>query len=419
MFSHLIFLILTVLLITFAFAVPPSPWVASMWFTVGWGALLYAGLLLLVYWQGRLFKSGRGLIYNLVQLELLLFLAIFLIPLGGNQLFPQSLTVNAVANLLLYFGAIGVFYYGKAQKEGEFQPHLTARQQVRFLLPFAAPFLVFIGLVDLLDHFPILAENNYLLWTLELALLLMTLLFMPPLLVSAWQCEPMRNLELKKRLEDLCQKAGFKQGGILDWTLLNRSHTAAILGVLPRFRYVLFTKKLQEELSPEAIEAVLAHEIGHSQRHHLFYYPFIFLGLVVVTSLYSQWMGPSIDNWFSQSLFYPFALFVPYALILWLYFRYVFGFFSRLFERQADLHCFELNIPPDHMINALDDVARATGFTHSAPNWHHYSIQERIDFLEKAKQNPHHIKKHNWRVSLALIAYAAIMLFGVFLMEKV
>lgn len=419
MFSHLIFLILTVLLITFAFAVPPSPWITSMWFTMGWGALIYVALLLLIYWQGKRFKNARGLTYNLVQLELLIFLAIFLIPLGGNTLFPQSLTLNALANLLLYFGGIGVYYYAKAQKEGDSNPQLTASQQIRFILPFVAPFLIFIGLVDLLDHFPVLTENSWLLWVIELALLLLTLLLMPPLLVAVWQCEPMENVELKNRLESLCKKAGFKHGGILDWTLLNRSHTAAILGVLPQWRYLLFTKTLQEELSPEAVEAVLAHEIGHSQRRHLLYYPFIFLGLVVVTSLYSQWISPAVESWFSHSIFYPLALFLPYALILWLYFRYVFGFFSRLFERQADLHCFELDIHPDHMINALDDVARATGFTHSAPNWHHYSIAERIDFLENAKQNPQFIKKHHRFVNTALIVYAAIMLFGAYLMEKI
>ena len=419
MFSHLIFLILAVLLITFSQGVPLPSWITSMWFTAGAGALLYLCVLLLIYWQGKTRKSRKGLIYNIVQMELLIFLALYLLGLGGNAVFGVFQTANAILGVALYLGGLAVFHYSWAVREGESAPEQIAEQQVRLIVPFVIPFLFFLFMIDLIDHFATPNLDSWWLWLFELSFVGLTLFLIPPLLIAVWQCVPMQDSQLKERLEAICQKAGFKHGGILDWSILNRSHTAAILGAFPPFRYILFTKNLQNELSPEAIEAVLAHEIGHSQRRHLLWYPVIFFGIVILTALYTVWGSPWIESWFSGSILYPFAVFIPYALILWLYFRYVFGFFSRLFERQADLHCFELNIPPDHMINALDDVAKATGFTHSAPNWHHHSIEERIRFLEKAKQNPQVIAKHHRFVNRALVAYVAVMLLGVYLMEKV
>lgn len=417
MFSHLIFLVLAVLLITFAYGMPLPPWVASMYFTAGWGVLLYSLVLGLLYWQGKS-RLNKGVAYTLVQIELLFFLAIFLFVLGGGALFGDSLALNGILSLALYLGGLTLFYYSRAKNEQEDAPWKTASQQIRFLLPFVVPFFLFLGMVDLLPLLPQQWLESYFLSAIEIGFILLTLLFLPPLLVYFWQCCPMEDQELKKRLENICAQANFKHGGILDWTLLNRSHTAAILGTLPSFRYILFTKGLQQELTPESIEAVLAHEIGHSQRRHLLLYPFIFLGAVLLTSLFTELATPYLDFYMGKSWLYPFTLFLPYALILWLYFRYVFGFFSRLFERQADLHCFVLKIPPDHMINALDDVAKATGFTHSAPNWHHHSIAERIDFLKQAKLNPQLIERHHRNVKIALLVYTVLLAVGVYLYQN-
>ena len=106
-------------------------------------------------------------------------------------------------------------------------------------------------------------------------------------------------------------------------------------------------------------------------------------------------------------------MFIPYAIIIAVYFRFVFGYFSRLFKRQADLYGVQLGIPIEHMIRALDDVAIATGYTHSVPNWHHHSLQERIDFLQAVIQDPTLVEKHNRRVRLSLAIYFAALFVGI------
>jgi STE24 endopeptidase len=193
---------------------------------------------------------------------------------------------------------------------------------------------------------------------------------------------------------------------------MNRSLTAAIVGVVPRLRYIMFTKRLLHELSPNAIESILAHEIGHSYRKHLLIFPLILLGMIVCTSLFAQYFSDPLSQWLSAQnaeWLFPLTIFIGYAIIIALYFRFVFGLFSRLFERQADLHGFVLGLLPEHMIEALDDVAVATGFTHMAPNWHHYSIQQRIDFLKAATENPKLIQAHHRRVKLILFLYFILL----------
>lgn len=205
------------------------------------------------------------------------------------------------------------------------------------------------------------------------------------------------------------------------WTIMNHSYTAGIIGIVPRFRYVMFTKRLLDELSKESIEAVLAHEIGHSYRKHLLIYPVIIFGMIVTTTIFSLFFSESINEFFSLQdmlhpsplwkMLYPLSVFIPFAVILALYFRYVFGYFSRLFERQADLHVFEVGIPPEHMHQALDELGVLTGNTHHHPSWHHHSISERMTFLEKAASDPSLIDKHHRRVKKNLIVYCSLLIF--------
>jgi len=225
-----------------------------------------------------------------------------------------------------------------------------------------------------------------------------------------WQCKPLKDEEplLTEQLELLCKKASFKHAGIKIWTVMNDSLTAAIIGLLPKFRYVMFTKKLIKTVSETAILAILAHEIGHGFRKHLLIYQFIILGLFFSLILLESILGGLLPS---------FIFFVLYVSTVLLYFRFVFGFFSRMFERQADLHVYELDLDPKFMIEALDQVAKASGNIHSIPCWHHYSIHDRIDFLNKTIENPSLIKKHHAFVKKACVLYfiTLIVLFLVVL----
>jgi Zn-dependent protease with chaperone function len=419
MFTNLIFLILILLLVSFSIEMGPLSWPLEPWPAFGYGMALYALLLGLIVVQSRFLKGrSRETLLILVNFECLLFFIIFHYFLGAHRLlaFGQFQSGITLFSLALYLAALWLF-------------HRTF-DRIRLLIPFALPFLLFTLIFDLLlllpaDNFLVQMyhEGNFFLAFIPLLLVMgVMLLFLPPLIMRLWKCVPLEDSSLKKSLEELCEKAHFAHGGFKTWGVMDSSLTAAIVGVLPRLRYILFTKKLINDLSPSAVEAILAHEIGHSYRKHLLFYPLIFLGMALAMSLFSLccleglaglvYEGSKLIG-VSWDLLFPLAAFISFSLILWLYFRYIYGFFSRLFERQADLHVFALGVPPEAMIEALDHVGVGTGFTHLVPNWHHFSLQERIDFLKEAMHNPQLISQHHRRVKRALFFYLMLLILGV------
>ena len=153
-------------------------------------------------------------------------------------------------------------------------------------------------------------------------------------------------------------------------------------------------------------------------------FPFIFLGMPVVIALAYAFFGEGIASLFEADLkvsnaelvlAYSLTIFLLSVAIICVYYRFVFGLFSRLFERQADLHGFQLGLDPQHMIKALQDIAASAGIPVAAPNWHHYSIQQRIGYLKACIEDPGKIEKHHQRTRRYLIGYCLILLFAILL----
>ena len=203
----------------------------------------------------------------------------------------------------------------------------------------------------------------------------------------------------------------FRHAGLKIWSALPHEFTAGIIGVVSSFRYILFTPPLLSRFQPEEIEAILVHEIGHHRYKHLLIYPFIMLGMVFTAALIptglEKWLSFGSGTIADETSYFTLLilLFGGYALAAALYFRIIFGFFSRLFERQADLHIFDSPLRPGCMIEALDRLGTVTGSSHDVPSWHHFSLRERIQFLSEAIENPALIKQHHRRVNKWLIIY--------------
>lgn len=81
---------------------------------------------------------------------------------------------------------------------------------------------------------------------------------------------PLPESPLRSRLLDLCQRAGFPARGIfvMDGSKRTR-HANAFFTGFGRFRRIVLFDTLIEQLTPEEVEAVLAHEIGHFKRGHI------------------------------------------------------------------------------------------------------------------------------------------------------
>jgi STE24 endopeptidase len=82
--------------------------------------------------------------------------------------------------------------------------------------------------------------------------------------------EPLPEGELRTRIEDLLKRCGFASGGLFVMDGSKRSaHGNAYFTGFGRTKRIVFFDTLIARLTPEEIEAVLAHELGHFKHRHV------------------------------------------------------------------------------------------------------------------------------------------------------
>lgn len=401
MYTSILFLILFLLLISLAPTSQGILWEISAKDALIGTLYLYGLTLGLIILQTLLFSKKKGLkplLLIAVNVELLVFFIFAFFFLGSFRVIEFSPTLVLLLSLFLYFLALACFYLASRQK---------VWSELSLIMPLALPFTLITVIFEGIQFFP--TGKNFLasdsLWATMVVLfitfgfLFLMMVFFPYFLQKIWSCKSLHNKELELRLEAICQRAGFRHAGLKVWMAQENVLTAAIIGIIPRYRYIMFTKRLLDEAPPEAIEAILAHEIGHSFHKHMWIYPFILFGMSVLLGWLTLLFEPLPDV----------LLFFLYALLIALYFRYIFGYFSRLFERQADLFIFQLGLPAKNMIEALDFIGIAQGRSHARFSWHHFGIQQRMDFIAAADQNRSLIARHHQRVRTSVTIYFMIL----------
>ena len=293
---------------------------------------------------------------------------------------------------------------------------------VKANLPIVLPWLFITLLLDLFRFIPFFARLSLSQWAEPLAFLLF-LLFLAtifPILVKLlWNCTPMPAGPLRSHIEDFCRQQGFRSE-ILLWPLFEgRVLTAGVMGITKRLRYLLITPALLQTLNPTELDGVLAHEIGHVKKYHLQLYLVLFIGFGLLLSLIAN---PLLYLLLNTNIFYQLISYtnndlsaaisfwstIPLFVIMILYFRYIFGFFMRNFERQADLHVFKAIGDSRPLILSFEKLAIMTG-KRDTPSWHHFGIGERIDFLQKCEENRSLIKRHNRKVYFSLLLYVILL----------
>jgi STE24 endopeptidase len=90
--------------------------------------------------------------------------------------------------------------------------------------------------------------------------------FLAPIIIVPifFKMKPLANTELKERLEKLAERAGIKVGGIyiVEFSSKVTTANAALMG-MGKTRRIALSDTLLEEYSPEEIEVIIAHEMGH------------------------------------------------------------------------------------------------------------------------------------------------------------
>jgi Zn-dependent protease with chaperone function len=360
-------------------------------------------------------------------------LSFYTAHLGLFQLVP---TMEALMFLLLFMGYLSMTW-ALAHKAHRriFHSAVTLRAYVfsnlMFSIPVLLPWLLLSLVSDLILALPFSLPKQILSTTAGeisyfLLFLLFAALFGPAIIQRFWRCKPLQAGPHRTHIEALCQRARLRYKDILLWPIFEgRMITAGVMGLIRRFRYILVTRSLLQRLTPYEIEAVIAHEIGHVKKKHLLFYLIFFVGYMLISYalfdliVYAMiYLNPLIAWIYRMGLDQATVLPAFFSLVIimafLLYFRYIFGYFMRNFERQADIFVFDLLGTAAPLITTLEKIAITSGEPADKPNWHHFSIRERIDYLKRCIADPAWIARHHAKVRRGILGYiVVIFLLGI------
>jgi STE24 endopeptidase len=139
-------------------------------------------------------------------------------------------------------------------------------------------------------------------WLVWLATNLLVLFLYPTVIAPLFnKFTPLEDVSLKERIEALLARCGFASSGLFVMDGSKRSaHGNAYFTGFGRAKRIVFFDTLLEKLTPEEIEAVLAHELGHFKHRHVIKR----IALSAVLSLAFLWLlGLLLDEpWFFAGL---------------------------------------------------------------------------------------------------------------------
>lgn len=153
---------------------------------------------------------------------------------------------------------------------------------------------------------------------------------------------PLENQALKQRIENLLSRNGFTSQGIFVMDGSSRStHGNAYFTGLGANKRIVFFDTLIDELSPEEIEAVLAHELGHFKCNHIkkrivtlgvvFFIGLALLGWLINMPWFYSGLGVT-----EPSTYMALLLFIVIAPVFTFFLQPVFSWISRQHEFEAD-----------------------------------------------------------------------------------
>lgn len=208
-----------------------------------------------------------------------------------------------------------------------------------------------------------------------------------------YKFEPLRDEELRQRLTRLGERAGTRVRGVYKWHLSEKSKKAnAALTGLGNTRRIILADTLLENYSPDEIEAVLAHELGHHVRKHIVKAIGVQAGITLLGFWAANWvLQYAIDRWHRFETLADFAN-LPLLVLAFTVLSFVMmpalNAYSRFNERQADRYAFEniANVGP--FISSMNKLAKQNLAEKSPSRWvewwfhSHPAISRRITAAE-------------------------------------
>ena len=242
-------------------------------------------------------------------------------------------------------------------------------------------------------------------------------LLAPTAIRHMWDTAPLPAGELRKALTRMCTTYRVGVSELLLWRTFGGLINAAVMGIIGPLRYILLTDALLEALPLRQVEAVMAHELAHVRRHHMFWLLIVAAGSSALfqtvwgfaASMLIRFLPPSdtvpVIAGLSLDLLNNTEVIATVAagggIICWLL---AFGWVSRRFERQADVFAVQhlaRQVASNQsdgtvaqspatvdqasiitMVTALQQVAVLNHTATTRQSWRHGSIAWRQNYLK-------------------------------------
>lgn len=306
--------------------------------------------------QYTLAKNTFGLLENIYDALVLAFIVLsgFLVWLFygfqsilGTSVWAQSFTLIAMSLILSLF-ALPFEWYAQFCLEERFGFNrstlaLWVTDKLKglvLMLVIGMPVLWVI--LKIFEKLP----NTWWIWAfgfLFVFQILMLILYPKFIMPLFNKLEPLKEGALKDRLMKLANRTGFKASTIEVIDGSKRSgHSNAFFTGFGRFRRVVLFDTLIEQLEPEELEAVLAHEIGHFKKGHILKMLAIsgistFLAFASIAWLINKpWFFESFGFTHSDGMVPALILFILLSSLVTFWFAPLMNLLSRKHEYEAD-----------------------------------------------------------------------------------
>jgi STE24 endopeptidase len=217
-------------------------------------------------------------------------------------------------------------------------------------------------------HWWVLAWASFMVLFIVLAQLAPVVLF--PIF---YKFEPLESEDLRRRLVVLSERAGTRVRGVYRWKLSEKSKKAnAALTGLGATRRIILADTLLDNYTPDEIEAVLAHELGHHVHRHILKSIFVQAAITLAGFWAANWvLHYAVDQRMFESMsdFADLPLLVLVATVLSFLLMPALNAYSRFNERQADRYAFESIASVEPFISSMNKLAEQNLAERTPSKW--------------------------------------------------
>jgi STE24 endopeptidase len=211
-------------------------------------------------------------------------------------------------------------------------------------------------------------------WALFMGLFIILAQLAPVVLFPIfYKFEPLDDEDLRRRLVVLSERAGTRVRGVYRWKLSEKSKKAnAALTGLGATRRIILADTLLDNYSPEEIEAVLAHELGHHVHRHILKSIFVQAGITLLGFWAANWtLHYAVDQHMFDELsdFANLPLLALVSVVLSFLLMPALNAYSRFNERQADRYAFESIASVEPFISSMNKLAEQNLAERAPSKW--------------------------------------------------